>query len=58
MIAPLSMRRPHRLVVRTAGFHPANRGSIPRGVTTKNTQLLLGVFCWCVGPHGELNGGW
>ncbi len=25
--------RPHRLVVRTAGSHPANRGSIPRGVT-------------------------
>lgn len=27
-------RRPHRLVVRTLGFHPSNRGSIPRGVTS------------------------
>lgn len=24
---------PHRLVVRTAGFHPANWGPIPHGVT-------------------------
>jgi hypothetical protein len=24
---------PHRLTVRTADFHSANRGSIPRGVT-------------------------
>ena len=26
---------PHRLTVRTPGFHPGNRGSIPRGVTIK-----------------------
>ena len=31
--AILSHVRPHRLTVRTAGFHSANRGSIPRGVT-------------------------
>ncbi len=27
--------RPHRLMVRTPGFHPGNPGSIPGGVTTK-----------------------
>ena len=26
---------PHRLTVRTSGFHPENSGSIPGGVTTK-----------------------
>ncbi len=26
---------PYRLVVRTPGFHPGNRGSIPRGATNK-----------------------
>jgi hypothetical protein len=26
----------HRLGVRTPGFHPGNRGSIPRGATIKN----------------------
>ncbi len=31
-------RRPHRLVVRTAGFHPANWGSIPHGVTNQKIQ--------------------
>ncbi len=25
--------RPHRLAVRTTGFHPVNQGSIPCGVT-------------------------
>ena len=38
------VRRPHRLTVRTSGSHPGNRGSIPRGVTTKNAQRKLGVF--------------
>ncbi len=30
-------RWPHRLVVRTSGFHPVNRGSIPLGVTITST---------------------
>ena len=29
----LDVSGPHRLTVRTSGFHPGNRGSIPRGVT-------------------------
>ncbi len=28
--------RPHRLTARTAPFHGVNRGSIPRGVTTRS----------------------
>lgn len=28
--------RLYRLTVRTAGFHPANRGSIPRRVTKRD----------------------
>ena len=31
---------PHRLMVRTAGFHSANRGSIPRGVTNGIHSLV------------------
>jgi len=29
----------HRLTVRTSGFHPGNRGSIPRG-TTKYSSFI------------------
>ena len=29
----LHIKRPHRLTVRTPGFHPGNRSSILRGVT-------------------------
>lgn len=42
--------RPHRLTVRTPGFHPGNRGSIPREVTMKLSRsekfhhLLCGTF--------------
>ena len=36
-------RRPHRLAVRTSGFHPGNRGSIPRGVTKKEIELEVGA---------------
>jgi hypothetical protein len=39
----ISTRR-HRLVVRTPGFHPGNRGSIPRGATMKNITTFVGVF--------------
>ena len=29
----------HRLVVRTPGFHPGNRGSIPRGDTLSDIKI-------------------
>lgn len=32
----------HRLVVRTLGFHPENRGSIPLGATTYKTAHMSG----------------
>ncbi len=35
---------PHRLTVRTPGFHPGNRGSIPREVTKKSAPVYWGVF--------------
>ena len=38
--------RPHRLTVRTAPFHGANRGSIPRGVTNHRTNLNCFRFFW------------
>ncbi len=34
----------HRLVVRTPGFHPGNRGSIPLGATMKTAGLIAGGF--------------
>src|SRR4051812_38154453 len=35
--------RLHRLMVRTPGFHPGNRGSIPLGAARrKNTRII-----WC-----------
>ena len=34
--AALGSTRPHRLSVRTSGFHPGKGGSTPPGVTTKN----------------------
>ncbi len=42
------MTWPHRLVVRTPGFHPGNRGSIPRGVTTKPFIEQMGVFVYII----------
>ena len=38
--------RSHRLTVRTAGFHPVNRGSTPRGITlhTQKTPLFRVSF--------------
>ena len=33
----------HRLVVRPAGFHPANRGSIPRGSSRFSSALAANV---------------
>ena len=36
----LGAKWPHRLVVRTPGSHPGNRGSIPRGVTMKDTLCV------------------
>ena len=38
----IQIRRPHRLAVRIAGFHPVYRGSNPLGVTT--FSLLRNVF--------------
>jgi hypothetical protein len=44
-IARFSLTRvllwPHRLTVRTPGFHPGNRGSIPRGVTNAEKHRAL-----------------
>ena len=35
-----------RLVVRTSGFHPGNRGSIPLGTTRKMpSQYWVFLFC-------------
>ena len=36
----LTQFRRHRLVVRTSGFHPGNRGSIPRGATIKDIRFF------------------
>jgi hypothetical protein len=36
--------RPHRLTVRTPGFHPGNRGSIPLEVTKESARALSRVF--------------
>ena len=36
--------RPHRLTVRTPGFHPGNRGSIPLEVTMKQDHPVGGLF--------------
>ena len=35
-----------RLTVRTPGFHPGNRGSIPRGITIreKSAETSFGAF--------------
>ncbi len=35
----------YRLMVRTDGFHPSNRGSIPRSATKLKKHLFAGVFC-------------
>ena len=37
----LSKQWPHRLVVRTPGFHPGNRGSIPLEATIRLAPLAL-----------------
>ena len=36
--------RPLRLMVRTPGFHPDNRGSIPLGVTKKEHEISCSFF--------------
>jgi hypothetical protein len=36
-----SALRSRRLTVRTPGFHPGNRGSIPRGITMLLFYLLF-----------------
>jgi hypothetical protein len=36
--------RLHRLMVRTPGFHPGNRGSIPLGAANKRHQRKLVFF--------------
>ncbi len=36
-----TLTRPHRLVARTSGFHPGNRGSIPLGATKKHSKLWV-----------------
>jgi hypothetical protein len=53
MFVPL---RPHRLVVRTPGFHPGNRGSIPLGVTRNEEVTVRWLFCFC-NPTGYLTFG-
>lgn len=35
--------RPHRLTVRTAGFHPVNRGSTPRGAATIYMKIKVDI---------------
>lgn len=41
----LDVRRPHRLMVRTQGSQPCNRGSTPRGVTPQKDK---GTDLYCV----------
>ncbi|MDB4978493.1 MAG: hypothetical protein JWM56_679 [Candidatus Peribacteria bacterium] len=43
--------RPHRLTVRTAGSHPANRGSIPRGAATSLSPFSSSVIASCTGDN-------
>ena len=47
-------QRPYRLMVRTPGFHPGNRGSIPRRVTayilSKRHQSVLFTFEYSCDP--------
>ena len=43
-MSPSGSERPHRLTVRTPGFHPGNPGSIPGEITTKSARLVTGVF--------------
>src|SRR3989338_10208323 len=38
--------RSHRLAVRTPGFHPGNRGSIPLGITMKKDHVTRGLFSY------------
>lgn len=35
-------------MVRTPGFHPGNRGSIPRGVTKIPHGLSVGIFVFSI----------
>ena len=53
MILPFPDIRPHRLSVRTPGFHPGKGGSTPPGVTTKKRIVtfslpvtLMRFFVW------------
>lgn len=43
---------PHRLAARTPGFHPGNRSSILREVTSRKIQIkgrykIASFFVWC-----------
>lgn len=43
-----------RLVVRTSGFHPENRGSIPLGTTNKKTGLMpVFLFVFSTGQSNQ-----
>ncbi len=48
------MTWPLRLVVRTTGFHPVSRGSIPLGVTNAKTMREHG---FCIGDGMDRTGG-
>lgn len=39
-------------MVRTAGFHPVNRGSIPRSATNRKILALLRGFFVCLATAG------
>ncbi len=40
----MRLARPHRLSVRTSGFHPGKSGSTPGGATKKKTGIFVRVF--------------
>jgi len=40
---------PHRLMVRTPGFHPGNRGSIPLEATTEELAPASSFFACKIG---------
>ena len=45
--------RPHRLTARTAPFHGANRGSIPREVTKRDSVYLQDILSSFSGTLNE-----
>jgi hypothetical protein len=44
ILSHLPYSRSHRLTVRTPGFHPGNRSSILREITTKQAHRKVGFF--------------